>query len=123
MSRVRGKDTKPELVVRRMLHSMGFRYRLHGSKLPGRPDIVFGSRKKVIFVNGCFWHQHQGCNASGIPKSNVDFWREKLSKNVGRDALNRKELALNGWSVLTVWECEVNGSNLQMRLADFLEKP
>ena len=104
MSRVRGKDTKPELVVRRMLHSMGFRYRLHGSKLPGRPDIVFGSRKKVIFVNGCFWHYH-GCHLSSIPETRRDWWKSKLESNARRDFKSVSELQNLNWRVLIIWEC------------------
>jgi len=121
MSRVRGKDTKPEMAVRRLLHSMGFRYRLHKDNLPGKPDIVFSKGKKVIFVNGCFWHQHNGCRAAALPKSNLDFWREKLGKNIERDTRIHKELAQNGWSQLIVWECEINDPKLRERLLCFLK--
>lgn len=106
MSRIRGKDTKPELVVRRLLHAEGFRYRLHAADLPGRPDIVFRSRKKVIFVHGCFWHQHDGCRNAVMPKTRAAFWSEKLAKNVARDQMVLEQLREKGWTALVIWECE-----------------
>jgi DNA mismatch endonuclease (patch repair protein) len=107
MARVRGKDTKPEMVVRRMLHALGYRFRLHRSDLPGCPDIVFPSRRKVIFVHGCFWHQHRGCPKAKLPKTRRLFWETKLSRNKIRDGLQIKELNANGWDVLVVWECQL----------------
>lgn len=105
MSRIRGKDTKPELYVRRMVHAEGYRYRLHRKSLPGSPDLVFPGRKKVIFVHGCFWHQH-GCKMSKMPKTRPEYWFEKLERNRMRDEKNRLELEDLGWQVLIVWECE-----------------
>lgn len=122
MSRIRSTDTKPELVIRRMVHSMGFRYRLHSSSLPGRPDLVFPSRWKAVFVNGCFWHRHEGCKKAGLPKSRISFWKAKLNENVKRDVINRKKLAEAGWSVLTVWECEVHDPKLPRHIKHFLRK-
>lgn len=103
----RGKDTKPEMVVRRLVHGMGFRYRLHHKGLPGKPDLVFGPRKKVIFVHGCFWHQHSDphCKIARMPKSRVEFWQAKLEGNRDRDARNVKALNDAGWRVLVLWEC------------------
>ncbi len=107
MSRVRSKDTKPELEVRRLIHSLGFRYRLHSSTLPGHPDIVFGTRRKVIFVHGCFWHRHEGCPQCRMPKSRVQFWKPKLNTNRERDLANQEKLTDMGWDFLIVWECEL----------------
>ncbi|MCK0098512.1 very short patch repair endonuclease [Qipengyuania sp. S6317L1] len=107
MSGIRGKDTKPELVVRRFLHSQGFRFRLHRKDLPGRPDIVLPRYKVAIFVNGCFWHGHQDCNLFKLPSSNTSFWQDKISKNRLRDRAKWDELQQIGWSVVVVWECAV----------------
>ena len=106
MARVKSKDTKPELLVRQLVHGMGFRYRLHDKKLPGKPDLVFRKKQKVIFVHGCFWHQH-GCNQYRMPKSRVEFWEPKLQQNVLRDDRNRSLLKEMGWGILTIWECEL----------------
>lgn len=108
MRRIRSKDMKPEMVVRRLVHGMGYRYRLHRKDLPGKPDLVFPSRKKVIFVHGCFWHQHGDpeCKIARRPKSNLDYWNPKLDRNVNRDAQNQAELREAGWEYLIVWECE-----------------
>lgn len=109
MSRIRGKDTKPELLLRRSLHALGFRFRLHVGALPGKPDIVLPKYRAVIFVHGCFWHRHPGgCNVANVPKSNVEFWIEKFRTNVRRDRRNKKALVADGWTVLTVWECQAN---------------
>lgn len=108
MSRIRGKNTKPELIVRRLLHAEGFRYRLHAADLPGRPDIVFRSRKKVIFVHGCFWHQHDGCRNAVMPKTRTEFWSEKLGKNVSRDQSVLSQLREKGWKALIIWECQTS---------------
>ncbi len=106
MSRVRGKDTKPEKLVRSVLHRLGFRFRKNVSELPGKPDIVLPKYKTIIFVHGCFWHQHEGCKKSHLPKSNVEFWANKLSKNVVRDRESKEKLISDGWSIFVVWECE-----------------
>ncbi|WP_322786515.1 very short patch repair endonuclease [Pseudarthrobacter phenanthrenivorans] len=109
MARIRSKNTKPELLLRRALHADGYRYRLHDKKLPGRPDLVFASRKKVIFVNGCFWHGHNCPVGVRLPKSNTTFWAEKRRRNQERDMRQRRELTEQGWSYLDIWECEVAG--------------
>ena len=106
MSRIRSKNTKPEMVVRSMLHRMGFRFRLHDRKLPGNPDIVLPKYKTVIFVNGCFWHRHSGCRYAYTPKSRINLWEEKFSRNIERDQEARYKLEILNWKVLTVWECE-----------------
>jgi len=108
MSGIRGKDTKPEVIVRRFLHRLGFRFRLHDRRLPGRPDIVLPRYRTVVNVHGCFWHQHPGCRFAYMPASNQPFWRAKLAGNVERDARNDEKLRAQGWNVITVWECETN---------------
>jgi len=107
MSRIRGKDTMPELRVRRYLHLRGLRFRLHVKDLPGKPDMVFPRYRTVVFVHGCFWHQHPGCAYAAMPASNTEFWRSKLEGNVLRDHRHASALESLGWRVLTVWECEV----------------
>ncbi|MES2741029.1 MAG: very short patch repair endonuclease [Pseudomonadota bacterium] len=122
MAKVRGKNTRPELIVRKLLFAEGYRYRLHVRTLPGSPDLVFAARKKIIFVHGCFWHRHDDCPAARMPKSREDFWGRKLNGNKARDARIQDELTRAGWHVLTVWECELD--NLQMlmdRLRLFLD--
>lgn len=106
MGRVRGKHTGPEMRVRQLAHRLGYRYRLHVLHLSGSPDLVFPSRKLVIFVHGCFWHRHQGCGRSSSPKTRRDFWEAKFTRNVQRDAKNQKELADAGWRSEVIWECE-----------------
>ena len=124
MSRIRGVDTKPELVVRRALHAQGYRYRLHGRKLPGRPDLVFRKRRVVVFVHGCFWHRHEGCPKSRLPKSRADYWRAKFESNVERDQRNERVLADDGWRVFVAWECEIEkDETLVERLTEFLGPP
>jgi len=121
MRAVKSNDTAAELAVRRIAHNLGYRYRLHRRDLPGKPDMVFPGRRKVIFVHGCFWHQHQGCDRSRMPKSNEGYWRPKLQRNVERDARVQAELADMGWDVLIVWECEVKHTEmLKERLSGFL---
>lgn len=125
MSRIRGKNTKPEMLVRRFLHAKGYRYRLHGmasgGRLPGRPDLVFASRRKVIFINGCFWHFHECRVGQHAPKANADFWETKRTKTRKRDVEQRLQLEGSGWDVLTVWECELkNMTQLEHQLDDFL---
>ncbi|MEJ1169570.1 very short patch repair endonuclease [Variovorax sp. CCNWLW235] len=107
MSRIVGKDTRPELALRRVLHGLGFRYRLHGAGLPGKPDLVLPRYKTVVFVHGCFWHRHADCSIATTPKSNTSFWIEKFQKNMARDARVTKALEEAGWKVLVAWECEV----------------
>ena len=107
MSRVRGKDTGPELAVRRLAHRLGFRFRLHRKDLPGRPDLVFAKHRLVVFVHGCFWHRHEGCRRATRPSSRTDFWDAKFAATVARDAAQRRMLEDAGWRVLTLWECEV----------------
>lgn len=108
MSLIRSKDTRPELALRRVLHRMGFRYRLHGAGLPGKPDLVFPRHKVALFVHGCFWHRHSGCSIATTPKSNTPFWLEKFEKNVVRDRRVIDQLREQGWTVLVVWECQVS---------------
>lgn len=107
MSRIRGSDTKPELLVRKHLHSKGLRYRLHVARLPGKPDLVFPRYKTLIFVNGCFWHGHIGCRYYKLPKTRPEWWLEKINKNKERDEKNKIILTSLGWHVITVWECEL----------------
>lgn len=106
MSRVRSKNTSPEMAVRRVAHALGYRYRLHRRDLPGCPDLVFPSRKAVVFVHGCFWHRHPGCSKASMPKSRVSFWTEKFQRNVVRDRANVTALEQAGWRVLIIWECQ-----------------
>lgn len=108
MSGIRTKNTKPEMLVRSLLHRMGYRFRLHRRDLPGSPDIVLPKHKTVIFVHGCFWHQHEGCRKAQRPKSNRKFWDSKLNANISRDHRNRAALEQLGWRVLTLWECETS---------------
>ena len=126
MSRVRYKDTGPELAVRSLVHGLGYRYRLHGKKLPGRPDIVFRSRKAVIFVHGCYFHRHPDstCKLARLPKSRLDFWLPKLEGNRARDERNIHSLVGLGWRVLIVWECELaHKIELKNRITEFLGSP
>jgi len=121
MRHVKGKNTTPELLVRRLLHKMGCRFRLHRHDLPGKPDIVLSKYRLCVFVNGCFWHQHPGCHRATIPTSNVDFWNAKLARTKVRDKQNIAELTKMGWRVLVVWECETkNISQLGLKLAILL---
>ena len=117
MSRIRGKNTKPEILVRKGLHARGFRFRLHNKKLPGSPDIVLPKYGVAIMVNGCFWHGHKGCRYATKPKSNVEFWEVKIARNRHRDEVTTAHLEALGWTVITIWECELrNGSLLDDRL-------
>lgn len=121
MAGIKGKNTKPEIVVRKLVHGMGFRFRLHRKDLPGSPDIVFPRLKKVIFVHGCFWHRHPGCRFAYTPKSNTQFWLDKLASNTRRDDLTQKALEAFGWEILIVWECEIsNLAALALKLTAFL---
>ncbi|MBN9615000.1 MAG: DNA mismatch endonuclease Vsr [Acidobacteriales bacterium] len=119
MSRVRSTDTAPELFVRRIVHAMGFRYRLHDRRLPGSPDLVFPRLRRIIFVHGCFWHHHSGCGR--LPKSNLSFWIPKLENNAKRDRKNLGALKKLGWQVMVVWECQLRSSRLKEKLRRFLK--
>ena len=123
MALVRGKNTSPELLVRRLIHSMGYRYTLHRNDLPGRPDIVFSARRKIVFVHGCFWHRHPNkkCKLARLPKSRLEFWLPKLQANRVRDLRNQRKLKALGWVCLVVWECEIgNKEHLENILRRFL---
>lgn len=121
MARVRSKDTKPEMLVRRLVHGLGYRYRLHDKRLPGTPDMVFTGRKKVIFVHGCFWHRHPGCPLARLPKSRLDFWLPKLEGNRERDLRQLEALRAKGWEPMIIWECEVKDlDSLIQKLHGFL---
>ena len=122
MASVRSRDTKPELVVRRLLHCLGYRYRLHRRDLPGTPDVCFPARKKAIFVHGCFWHRHEGCIRTTTPKTRTSFWEAKFDRNVVRDRAILTSLGGLGWKVMVVWECETtNVETLESRLVGFLD--
>ena len=112
MARVGAKDTKPEMIVRRMAHALGYRFRLHRKDLPGRPDLVFPSRRMVIFVHGCFWHRHPGCRLASMPKTRSSFWRAKFDANIHRDSIAIEMLRRAGWKVLVVWECETRDRSI-----------
>jgi DNA mismatch endonuclease (patch repair protein) len=123
MAAIKSKDMEPELAVRRIVHALGYRYRLHRKDLPGKPDLVFGPRRKVIFVHGCFWHMHQkaGCLDARPPKSNTTYWSAKLARNVERDATHLARLKAMGWEVLVVWECETGDrAAVEKRIRYFL---
>lgn len=123
MGQVRGKNTKPELIVRRLVHSLGYHYRLHSRTLPGTPDLVFASRKKAVFVHGCFWHRHMDCRLASTPNNNSEFWSAKFEANKKRDARNIEELLRLGWKVHVVWQCQLKDSEaLKKDLVAFLEQ-
>lgn len=120
----KGKHTKPEITVRRMLHAMGYRFRLHRRNLPGTPDIVFPSRRKAIQVHGCFWHQHEGCSEAIIPSTRQEYWGPKLARNRERDREKEADLEALGWRSITVWECEIrDATRLSHTLQHFLGPP
>lgn len=122
MARVRSKNMRPELFVRKLVFALGYRYRLHARDLPGCPDLVFRPRRKVIFVHGCFWHRHANCALARMPKSRLDFWAPKLEGNRERDEKNKRTLHREGWKVLTVWECELDDAKrLDTRIRRFLD--
>lgn len=122
MSRIRGKDTKPELVVRQLAHALGYRFRLHRRDLPGAPDLVFAGRRKVVFVHGCFWHRHRRCRFAYSPKSNVEFWMKKFAANIDRDKRAISALRRAGWDPLILWECELSDvGRLERRLISHLD--
>ena len=120
MRRIRGKNTKPEMIVRRLVFGMGYRYRLHRRDLPGCPDLVFPRFRKVLFVHGCFWHSHSGCRRATMPKSNEEYWCLKLENNRIRDEANQIALRSSGWEVMVVWECEIKNSGLAEKIRQFL---
>lgn len=121
MASIKGRDTRPEIVVRKLAHALGFRYRLHRKDLPGTPDLVFVRQRKVILVHGCFWHRHPGCSRATTPHSNVEFWTSKLERNVERDEDVHSALVSLGWKVLVIWECETKNTDaLKDRIARFL---
>ena len=122
MSAIKGKNTKPEMVVRQLAHRLGYRYRLHRKDLPGKPDLVFPARRKVIEVRGCYWHMHDCPYGRVIPKTNTEFWQTKRLSNVSRDTRNSAELEKLGWKVFVIWECEIkNTEQLTQRIKNFLD--
>lgn len=122
MSGIGGKNTKPELLVRKALFAAGFRFRLHRKDLPGRPDVVLPGRRVVVFVHGCFWHAHQGCPYAKTPATRREFWEAKLAANVERDRRTREALLSAGWRVLVVWECATRSSGVRERLSELLTR-
>lgn len=122
MAQIRGRDTKPELAVRRAAHALGYRFRLHRRDLPGSPDMVFPARRKLVFVHGCYWHRHPGCRLAYTPKSNVTFWTAKFDRNVRRDEEAQARLIELGWDALTIWECQTtDDTRLKRLLREFLQ--
>jgi len=123
MSRIKGQDTKPEILVRRLVHSLGYRFRLHLRNLPGKPDIVLTRQKKAIFVHGCFWHGHSKCKRATLPSTNVPFWEKKIAGNKKRDKVAKNLLRRERWKVLEVWQCQtIDTTKLQTRLEHFLSQ-
>ncbi|MEZ2347536.1 very short patch repair endonuclease [Terriglobus sp. RCC_193] len=121
MRRIRSKNSKPEIFLRSLLHKAGYRFRLHRTDLPGKPDVVFPGRRKVIFVHGCFWHQHSGCREGRLPGTRPEYWVPKLQRNVARDLANSVSLEKLGWRMLIIWECEIESSpGLLSKVEDFL---
>lgn len=122
MSRIKGKDTKPELLVRKFLFAQGFRYRLHDKKLPGKPDIVLPKYKTVIFIHGCFWHGHKGCRYYVIPKTRTEWWLSKINVNEVKDSVNTDKLKHENWKVIVLWECELKPDKRQETLTELLNE-
>jgi DNA mismatch endonuclease, patch repair protein len=123
MSKIGPKNSKPEIIIRKIIHSMGYRYRLHRKDLPGKPDLVFPKYKKVIFVNGCFWHGHKKCKRATMPKTNKAFWNNKIAKNIDNDFKKCKELKILGWDYLVIWQCEIKSNNsaiIKNKVSDFI---
>lgn len=120
MSRIKGKDTKPEMLVRKFLHANGFRYKLHDKKMPGKPDIVLTKYKTVIFVHGCFWHGHEGCKYFKIPQTRTEWWTDKINTNKANDAKAIKVLKKDGWKIITVWECKLKPAKIEKILQKIL---
>ena len=115
MAKIKGKNTRPEIAVRSLLHRVGYRFRIHVSSLPGRPDIVLPKYRTVVFVHGCFWHRHKGCKASTNPKSHKRFWSDKFARNIANDKKHRRQLRHMGWKVVTVWQCQLKRPDLVLR--------
>jgi DNA mismatch endonuclease (patch repair protein) len=123
MARIKSRNTKPEILVRKVVHSLGYRFRLHRDNLPGKPDIVLPRRSKVIFVHGCFWHGHSRCARATMPSTNVTFWKEKIANNKARDRKVLRQLRNSGWKVLIIWQCQIiDISNLKQQLSSFLSE-
>ncbi|HWN08726.1 MAG TPA: very short patch repair endonuclease [Pyrinomonadaceae bacterium] len=123
MARIKGKNTKPELIVRKLVHSLGYRFRLHQDTILGKPDLVLPRHKKIIFVHGCFWHGHAGCSRASLPATNIEFWRKKLLANRNRDTSVKGKLYRDGWQVFIIWQCQTkNIETLSKRLQCFLRK-
>lgn len=122
MSRIRWKDTKPELAVRKALFAHGFRYRLHDRKLPGKPDIVLKKYKTVIFIHGCFWHGHEGCRYFVVPKTRTEWWLQKIKSNKAKDQQNIENLHFSYWNVIEIWECELKAENIRMTISQIVRK-
>ena len=114
MSAIKSKNTKPEIKVRKVLHSMGYRFRLHRKDLPGSPDIVLPKYKTVIFVHGCFWHRHQNCKYASTPKTRQEFWNKKFNENINRDKINQENLSSKGWKIIIIWECEIRNKKINL---------
>lgn len=121
MSRIKGKNTKPEMLVRKFLHRNGLRYKLHEKNLPGKPDIVLPKYKTVIFVHGCFWHAHKNCKLNRLPKSNHNYWIPKITGNVNRDKIHKRKLKKEGWNILEIWECKLNSYKIDKTLKCLLK--
>lgn len=122
MAKVKSKDTKPELMVRKLIFSLGYRYRLHSRKLPGNPDLVFAGKRKIIFIHGCFWHRHEGCKHATTPQSRKEYWDKKFARTIERDKATLEELKQLGWNCLVIWECELKDrETLTKILVDFLK--
>ena len=122
MSQIKGKNTKPEMLVRKFLHAQGFRYKLHDKTLPGKPDLVLPKYKTVIFIHGCFWHKHEGCKYFVVPKTRTDWWLNKINGNVANDQKAVSQLKKDGWNVITIWECELKGEKTIITLAKLFGK-
>jgi DNA mismatch endonuclease, patch repair protein len=122
MSRIKGKNTKPEMQVRRFLHARGFRYRLHDKKLPGKPDIVLTKYKTVVLINGCFWHGHINCKYYEVPKTRTDWWLNKINNTIINDQKTTLSLAKNGWKIIVIWECQLKQDKIQKTLKQLLER-
>jgi len=122
MSRIKGKDTKPEMLVRRFLHGQGYRYRLHVRTLPGKPDIVLPKYKTLIFIHGCFWHGHEGCRYYVVPKTRTEWWLNKINRNIENDTKAVKALKKEGWKIITLWECGLKTATIDKTLPKLLKK-
>ena len=122
MSRIRGKDTKPEMLVRRFLHAHGYRYRLHVKDMPGKPDIVLPKYKTIIFIHGCFWHGHEGCRYYVVPKTRTEWWLNKINRNIENDGKAVKALKKDGWKIITLWECDLKPAAIDKTLPKLLKK-